>query len=171
MTSERTVFQTYQFALIICRNPFKESKDYGKWLAVNEVRNRGWWIPGGAVDAGESFIQAAHRECLEEAGIRITLKGVLKIDHSVSQADQARMRVIFYAEPASLEESTRIKKVADKESLEARWVSLNDLLELDQTAPGLRGDELLQWGNYLEKGGHCYPLSLISGESRQGPTP
>ena len=81
------------------------------------------------------------------------------------------MRVIFYAEPASLEESTRVKKVADKESLEARWVSLNELLELDQTPPGLRGDELLQWGNYLEKGGHVYPLSLISGESRQGPNP
>ena len=53
------------------------------------------------------------------------------------------MRVIFYAEPASLEESTRVKKVADKESLEARWVTLDDLLVLDRTPPGLRGDELL----------------------------
>ena len=31
--------------------------------------DRGWWIPGGAVDAGETFDVAAHRECMEEAGV------------------------------------------------------------------------------------------------------
>ena len=41
----------------------------GKYLAVNESKNRGWWIPGGAVDAGGSFQIAAHRECMEEAGV------------------------------------------------------------------------------------------------------
>ena len=50
MSSDRTCFKTYQFSLIIVRNPFKESPDYNKWLAVKETRNRGWWIPGGAVD-------------------------------------------------------------------------------------------------------------------------
>ncbi len=82
-SSERTVFKTYQFGLVICYNSFKESKDYGKWLAVKESRNRGWWIPGGAVDFGESFEIAALRECREEAGIDVNLKGILKVDHSV----------------------------------------------------------------------------------------
>ena len=120
---ERTFFSTVGFALMIVRNPFKESPHYGKWLAVNETRGRGWWIPGGAVDAGETFAMAAHRECREEAGMKVTLKGVLKVDHSPSQSS-ARMRVIFYAEPASLEEAHNNKQVADSESLEARWVSL-----------------------------------------------
>ena len=39
------------------------------------------------------------RECKEEAGIDIELKGVLRVEHSVQGGDEARMRVIFYAEP------------------------------------------------------------------------
>lgn len=122
----RTEFRTYEFGLIILRNPFKESPDYGKYCAVKETKGRGWWIPGGAVDFGETFHKAAIRECLEEAGIRAELKGILKVDHGV-QGDMCRMRVIFYAEPVSLEESTKLKKVADQESEEARWVTIEEL--------------------------------------------
>ena len=86
-------FKTYQFALAIIRNPLD-----GRWLAVNETMKRGWWIPGGRVEPGESFIEAVHREIKEEAGIEVTLKGVLRVEHS-ALGDSARMRVIFYAEP------------------------------------------------------------------------
>ena len=44
-----------EFALLIVRCPFPESEHYNKYLAVDESRNRGWWIPGGAVDAGQDF--------------------------------------------------------------------------------------------------------------------
>lgn len=63
--SDRTVFKLYEFALVIVRN-FD-----GRWLAVNETKHRGWWIPGGGVDAKETPAVAAHRETWEEAGIKI----------------------------------------------------------------------------------------------------
>lgn len=91
--SERTVFKTYQFALVICRN-FD-----GRFLAVNESRGRGWWIPGGGVDKGETFEETAKRETQEEAGMEISLKGILRIDHEIIYDNKARMRVIFFAEP------------------------------------------------------------------------
>ena len=91
---ERQEFVSYNFALIICRHP-----ETGKFLAVNETKNRGWWIPGGAVDSGETFRQGAHRECMEEAGIKIELKGILKVEYYMSKHNQGKMRVIFYAEP------------------------------------------------------------------------
>ena len=94
MSSQRTIFKTVQFALIICRNPVDK-----RYLAVHEINNRGWWIPGGGVDKGESFYEAAHRECWEEAGVKVNIKGVLRVEHSVGGKDEARMRVIFYAEP------------------------------------------------------------------------
>lgn len=97
MSSQRTVFKTYEFALIIVRHP-----GTGKFLAVNETRDRGWWIPGGAVDAGETFSMAAHRETKEEAGIDIEIMGVLRVEHGLMGGDSARMRVIFYAEPRDL---------------------------------------------------------------------
>ena len=92
MHSERTTFKSMNFALVICRN-FD-----GRWLAVNESRNRGWWIPGGAVDFDEEFPTAALRECKEEAGIEVTLKGILRVEHMVG-GDKQRLRVIFFAEP------------------------------------------------------------------------
>src|SRR5690554_3799432 len=33
--------------------------------------NKGWSLPGGAVDPGETIHKALHRECKEELGIRI----------------------------------------------------------------------------------------------------
>ena len=124
--SERTIFQTVAFSLLIVRNLFKESRHYGKWLAVNESRNRGWWIPGGAVDYGETFKEAALRECREEANIKVDLKGILRVDHGV-HGNSMRMRVIFYAEPESLEEAHKFKTIEDEDSVEARWVSMDEL--------------------------------------------
>ena len=49
-------------------------------MAVLETKNRGWWLPGGRVDPGESFEKAALRETLEEAGIHVNLKGVLRVE-------------------------------------------------------------------------------------------
>ena len=80
---DRTIFKVSEFALCIVRCPFKASPHFGKYLAVNEVRDRGWWIPGGGVDQGETFAIAAKRECLEEANIEIELKGILKIDYKI----------------------------------------------------------------------------------------
>lgn len=65
-----------------------------------------------------------------------------------------RYRVIFYGEPK--DENQKVKTIPDSESLEARWVSLPELQELD-----LRGDDLLQWGKYLEKGGEIFPIDFF----------
>ena len=62
------------------------------------------------------------------------------------------MRVIFYGEPISLEESTKLKKVADKESEEARWVTIEELAEIGKSEK-IRGLELFEWGKYLNQGG------------------
>ena len=146
----RTAFATYNFALVICRNP----KD-GKFLAVEETKNRGWWIPGGGVDAGESFRQAAHRECLEEAGVKIELKGILRIDHHLYGASEGKMRVIFYAEP--VDPDCTPKQVADSESLRAEWVTMHEFAEKDK----IRGYELIEYGEYLKDGGIVAPMSML----------
>ncbi|KAL3943240.1 MAG: hypothetical protein SGBAC_002685 [Bacillariaceae sp.] len=160
---DRCVFQSVQFALAIVRNPFPASPHFGKWLAVNETKGRGWWVPGGCVERGETFQQTCHRECLEEANMRIQLRGILKVDHSVS-GDVCRMRVIYYCEPTTLQEANNFKTMADSESLEARWVSINELLVLASGNPGIRGRELLDWATYLENDGHVMPLEMFGEE-------
>ena len=56
---ERKPYITHCFAVVVCRNL------EGRWLAVKETHNRGWWLPAGAVESGETFAQAAYRETLE----------------------------------------------------------------------------------------------------------
>lgn len=53
-----------RYSLVICRNRLN------KFLCVEE-RNGLWWIVGGRVEKGESFMDAALREAKEEAGIDV----------------------------------------------------------------------------------------------------
>ena len=127
---------------------------------MDESKNRGWWIPGGAVDAGETFAVAAHRECLEEAGVKINLMGIIKIDHYLFDKDGAKMRVVYFAEP---QDSNAVpKQQPDKESNGAEWVTLEEFSKKQK----IRGDELLQFGLYLEKGGPIMPLSMLDEGSK-----
>ena len=76
--AKRAQTQTKSFALVVVRNPFRESLNFNKFLCVEEASNRGWWIAGGGVKAGETFHEAALREVREEAGIEVELKGILR---------------------------------------------------------------------------------------------
>ena len=55
-------------------------------------------LPGGRVDPPESFAQAALRETLEEGGININLKGILRIE-TLEDGNYIRVKVVYYAEP------------------------------------------------------------------------
>eukprot|EP01135_Chromosphaera_perkinsii_P006315 Nk52_evm44s485 gene=Nk52_evmTU44s485 len=152
--SERRANATYGFALVVAKNRF------GKYLAVEETKDRGWWLPGGFVEVGETFQQAAVRETMEEAGIPVQMVGVLRVEHTV-QSSHNRLRVIFFANPTDGREP---KQVPDEESLGARWVTLEELSQLR-----LRSNELLKWAQYIENGGQIYPPSIFTTESQPIP--
>mmetsp|Transcript_57312 Transcript_57312/g.91240 ORF Transcript_57312/g.91240 Transcript_57312/m.91240 type:complete len:192 (-) Transcript_57312:38-613(-) len=154
-TKQKEVARTpsWNFAVVICRN--KE----GKYLAVNETRNRGWWVPAGYVDPGESFYEGGIRETQEEAGLDVDLKGILRVEYgrnTYGSQSSARMRVIFYAEPK--DENQKPKDKPDSESLEARFVTVKEFASLNK----IRGPELVEWGTYLDNGGLVYPLELFT---------
>ena len=128
-----------------------------RFLVVRE-RKHGqlWYLPAGRVELGEDFFGAALRETLEEGGLPITLEGLLRIEYSPQPTGAARMRVIFLARPS---DDTPPKSTADEESLEARWVSMDELASLplrSQDLPRLFGDVL--------NGAPVFPLSLLQEE-------
>jgi len=157
MDSSQNYFTMLGITLVVCRN------SQGKWLAVKETKNRGWWLPGGRVDPPENFFQAALREVKEEAGIDVILKGILRVEYNIGSRNYERVKVIFYAEPKD-EQNQKLKSIPDLESEEARWVSIPELLELQKGSPGWRGPELYEWASYLEEGGAIYPLSILAEE-------
>lgn len=154
---EKNLFYSYNFALVIVRH----SKS-GKFLCVEESKDRGWWIPGGKLEVGENFYEAAHREVWEEAKVKMEIKGVLRVEHSVEQ-NFARMRVIFYAE--SSEDNP--KSVADKESVRAIWCNMDEILKLNTVKPYHRGSEIVNWPEYILNGGKIYPCSIFTDEKEE----
>ncbi|KAJ3164655.1 hypothetical protein HK101_000381 [Irineochytrium annulatum] len=141
------------FALVVVRR----ASD-GKFLMVDEVAAQGWWLPGGGVEVGEDLVKAAERETWEEAGVRVTVKGVLRMEYTPS-SHGFRMRVIFYGEPRDPIHQTP-KTIPDSSSAGACWVNLDQLGEHIQ----LRGREPLLWFPYVAKGGAIWPLSIVAKE-------
>lgn len=97
----------------------------GKFLMVHEPAGiaRGaprYWLPAGRVDEGESFCEAAAREALEEAGVRVAVTGVLRF----MLGRDGTPRVILLAEPADGDGAgAQPKSVPDFESVGAVWVA------------------------------------------------
>jgi 8-oxo-dGTP diphosphatase len=147
---------THFFSLVVVRHPKTKL-----FLAVEESRNRGWWLPGGFCEPGDNHEKTALKETMEEAGLEVTLKGILHIECSM-RLQGARQRVIYYAEPT--DPSKPPKSIPDDESKSARWVSVAELEAMAALPPpaGLRGDELLVWAHYLEKKGPIYPLGVLA---------
>jgi phosphatase NudJ len=127
-----------------------------RFLVVRE-RKHGqlWYLPAGRVEQGESFAEAARRETLEEGGIPIELEGILRVEHS-PLAGEARFRVIFLARPAGDAEP---KSEPDEHSLEARWVTVEELATLPQ-----RGRDVARLFEDVLRGAPVFPLSLLRPE-------
>ena len=146
----RDPIPTHCFALVVVRLG-------RRFLLVHEKKHgQLWYLPAGRVEPGESFVTAAERETLEEAGVPIVVDGILRVQHSPRPGGQ-RLRVIFTAHPA---DDTPPKSEPDDESLEARWVTLDELHQLP-----LRGDEVRAWCQYVAEGGSIYPLGLLTPET------
>ncbi len=145
----RTPTPTWFFALAIVRlGP--------RFLLCQEKKyGASWSIPGGRVEPGEQLADACVREVMEEAGIPVTIDGIYRIEHATSP-DRARVRVVFAASP---KDDTPPKSVADEESLQAKWLTLEEIARLP-----MRGSDLRMLLQRVMDGMPVYPLEIIDGE-------
>jgi ADP-ribose pyrophosphatase YjhB (NUDIX family) len=145
----RTPISTWYFAMAVVR--------LGHRFLLAQERKYGstWSLPGGRVEPGETLIDACMREVLEETGVPVRLDGVLRVEHTPSPSG-ARVRVIFLATPR---DDTPPKAVPDDESLQARWLTLDELAALR-----LRGSDLRALIESVVDGRPVYPLELLGRE-------
>jgi phosphatase NudJ len=146
----RDPIPTWVFALVVVRRG-------DRFLLVQEAKHGNlWYLPAGRVEPGETLAAGAVRETLEEAGIPVALRGILRIEHTPRPDGTARMRVRFLAEPSG---DAPPKTVADGESLRAGWFTLAEIRALP-----LRGDEVLRLFEDVARGAPVYPLSVLQPE-------
>jgi phosphatase NudJ len=145
----RDPIPTWFFAVVVVRRA-------DRFLLVRERKHgQSWYLPAGRAEFGETLQAAACRETMEEAGVAITLTGVLRVEHSLILGG-ARIRAIFIAEPA---DDRPPKSEADAESLGAEWVSLDDLRNYS-----FRGPDVEALLRYVANGGPVYPLAVLASE-------
>ena len=143
----REPIPTWGFAIVVVRKG-------DRFLVVHEKKHgQLWYLPAGRVEPGETFSQGALRETLEESGVPVTLTGILRIQHTPDAEGNARMRVIYLAEPA---DDTEPLSEPNEHSLEARWVTLEELDELP-----LRSSEVRTLFHAVAGGAPVYPLDLM----------
>ena len=125
------------FALVVCQRPSD-----GKFLLVQEPLGigGGYWLPAGRVDPGETLVQGGVREALEEAGVAVAIKSVLRF--TLTDA----LRVIYLAHPVEAADDTP-KTVPDFESAGSLWVSADVVTERLTAADcrSGRATEPLEW--------------------------
>ena len=145
----RTPIPTSYFALAVVR--------LGHRFLLCQERKYGstWSIPGGRVEFGENLFDACVREVLEETGVPVRLDGILRLEHSAADKS-SRVRVIFAATPR---DDTPPKTAPDEESLQAKWLTLEEITKLP-----LRGSDLRGLLDSVMQGRAVFPLDLLGRE-------
>lgn len=144
--SRRTI-PTATFVLVVVR-------DGDRFLLIQEAKHgNSWYVPAGGVEPGETLSQAARRETREEAGIPVTLEGVLRVEYGAMGDGMARQRVVFVGRAAS---TAPPKRSADAESLRADWFTREEAERLP-----LRGDDVLELIDAVESGAPILPITSL----------
>ncbi len=105
-----------------------------------------WVMPGGGLDEGESFEDAARRETLEETGIDVSVGQCVwfrrhRHEWNGRPADQYER---FFAARVDAEEIEIRGKEMDSYIIGYRWWSLSDLIASDEDFAPRRIAELLE---------------------------
>jgi ADP-ribose pyrophosphatase YjhB (NUDIX family) len=98
--------------------------DEGRILLIKRTDNGNWALPGGAIDIGESFVQAGVRETLEETGIACEVTGLVGIyndpKHLIHYTSNDEVRqefsIVLIGRPVAG------KPTPSSESSEVHWV-------------------------------------------------
>lgn len=90
-------------------------------VALVRTARRGWELPGGQIELGESLIDGLRREVLEECGLQIEVEGLLHVRSNLSSAI-----VIFCFRARYL--SGRLRP--SEETPEVRWADTDSAQEL-----------------------------------------
>jgi len=68
---------------------------------VNDPQRGLWTLPAGFIDAGEEPIRALERECLEETGLRVQVKGLLDVLAGQEHPRGAHLLIVYRASVVS----------------------------------------------------------------------
>jgi ADP-ribose pyrophosphatase YjhB (NUDIX family) len=103
----------------------------GDVLVIRRSDNQNWAVPGGAIDLGESMVQAAVRETKEETGIDCEITGLVGVytdpKHLILYTSNGEVRQEFSIVLTA--RATGGTPTRSNESSDVRWVARESLGE------------------------------------------
>ncbi len=133
-------------------------KDSGRYVLIQEAmpeRGCPWYIPAGVVEPGESIVQAVKRETLEEAGLLVEPRHLLRIEHLIPRGqDRQRPKAELWRFVVVAEATGgALKTIGDEHSLQARWFRPEQLHSLK-----LRSHDLVELIEMHRRGAPTLPI-------------
>lgn len=124
----REPIPTWFYALVVVRLG-------RRFLVVREASTSSSVPARGARRGGRDPRRGRGARDPRDSGVPVTLEGVLRVEHSPQPHGGTRVRVFFVARPS---DDTAPKQEPDAHSLEARWVTLDELEGLALRSRGAR---------------------------------
>ena len=101
----------------------------GKILLQKRADKGTWGLPGGAIELGESAVEALEREFYEETGVKVTVEKILnvytKYSDSYPNGDEAQVLTILYL--VAFETSISTNFFTSDETLELGFFDHRDI--------------------------------------------
>ncbi|KKQ96024.1 MAG: ADP-ribose pyrophosphatase [Parcubacteria group bacterium GW2011_GWC2_39_11] len=123
-----------------------------------EAKGGGWGPPAGHLEMGESVIQAAQRETLEETGLKINLVDIIGV-YTVRELERLKIGFVFRGMVIGGE-----LKPVTQEAVELRWFEKKELQTLIDKGflykPEYNRSGIADW-----LAGESYPLNLLKENS------
>lgn len=104
--------------------------EFGRLLIVNPSYKSGWEIPGGAVEANESPLQACVREVREELGIAWHPLGLLSINFTPETPQRTESINFIFNGGVLPDEVIASIRLPEKELIDFRFLAPGAALEL-----------------------------------------
>jgi 8-oxo-dGTP diphosphatase len=114
----------------------------GRVLVLRQRHRRGWTLPGGLVNRGETAVQAVEREVGEETGLRV------EVGQPFATVIEPRIRRVDVLFRVTLDERPDVTVAG--EALTAEWLTADDLGEIDDPTT----DAFAERARYLAGGSH-----------------